>query len=99
MNTLLRRVLLVLLQLLLVAVGAVFALAVICGVVALFCVWAVRRGWARLTGRPVTPWVLRTDPMAVWRQAGRFRAGGVVPAETGAKLRTPIGDVTDVTPK
>lgn len=98
MNTLLQRSLLVVLRLLLVAVGAVFALAVVCGVVALFSVWAVRRGWARLTGRPVAPWVLRTDPMAVWRQAGRFR-GGVAGTEVTGKVRAPTTDVTDVTPK
>ena len=98
MSSLLQRFLLVLLRLLLVAVGAVFALAVVCGVVALFSVWAVRRAWARLTGRPVAPWVLRTDPMAVWRQAGRFRPGATAPAapEPARRIRE---DVTDVTPK
>lgn len=96
-------------RLLLVAVGAVFALAVLCGIAVLLLVWAVRRTWARLTGRPVAPWVLKTDPLAVWRQAAAFRRGagfqpradGDIASASGAGpgRRRELGDVTDVTPK
>ncbi|QHI97348.1 hypothetical protein GT347_04740 [Xylophilus rhododendri] len=99
-----QRLLLAVIKLVLVAAGAVFALAALCAVLVLFCVWAVRRTWARLTGRPVAPWVLRTDPMAVWRQASAFRRGAQpAAAETAeqaeARRRFPAADVTDVTPK
>jgi len=97
-----QRLVLAVIKLLLVAVGAVLALMVLCGVAVLFGVWAVRRAWARLTGRPVAPWVLRTDPMAVWRQAagfGRPAGAGQSPAARDKGQRVPLGDVTDVTPK
>lgn len=107
--SLLQRLMLMVLRLVLVAVGAVLALAVLCGVLVLFMVWGVKRTWARLTGRPVAPWVLRTDPMAVWRQTAGFRRG----AGTYAAADSPVSpahkrslgnvaevtDVTDVTPK
>lgn len=105
--SLLQRLMLMVLRLVLVAVGAVLALAVLCGVMVLFSVWAVKRAWARLTGRPVAPWVLRTDPMAVWRQTAGFRGrpaaspdspGASAPA-AGGGLKRSLGDVTDVTPK
>ena len=100
-----QRLLLAMIKLCLVAVGAVLALVVLCGVLVLFCVWALRRGWARLTGRPVAPWVLRTDPMAVWRQAAGFgqvpRGTATSPEASGRdeRRRVPAGDVTDVVPK
>ena len=103
---------LMVLRLVVVAVGAVLALAVLCGVLALFLVWAVKRTWARLTGRPVAPWVLKTDPLAVWRQTAGFRRGsqGSAPGASaaspgtgagpgGAGARRSLGEVTDVTPK
>ncbi|WPB55317.1 hypothetical protein [Xylophilus sp. GOD-11R] len=99
--TLLQRLALMVIKLVLVAVGAVLALVVLCGVFVLFCLWAVRRAWARLTGRPVAPWVLHTDPMAVWRRAAQFGRGAAQapPAREAAPPRRVAEDVTDVTPK
>jgi len=98
---------LMVLRLVLVAVGAVLALAVLCGVFVLFLVWAVKRAWARVTGRPVAPWVLRTDPLAVWRQTAGFRRGAAGGEPVGSPSppgsapgpRKSLGDVSDVTPK
>jgi hypothetical protein len=98
-----QRLVLAVIKFFLVAVGAVLALVVLCGVAVLFGIWAVRRAWARLTGRPVAPWVLRTDPMAIWRQAAGFgrpvAAAPHAPAGRDDRQRMPVGDVTDVTPK
>ena len=80
--------------------------------VQLALVWALRAGWARLTGRPVTPWVMRMDPRTgfstVFRSTERWSAGrrGAAPAapdaseETAASRRGGIlpgaAEVTDV---
>ena len=104
-----QRLLLWVLRLVLVAVGAVLALFVLCGIALLLMVWSVKRLWARLTGRPVAPWVLRTDPLAVWRQTAAFGQRRPAPAPDGRRggdddgivppSRVAVGDVTDVTPK
>ena len=94
-----QRLLLALVRLLTVAVGAVLALVALCGVMALLVVWGARRSWARLTGRPVAPWVLKSDPMAVWRRAAAFGRGVPPRAEPAPARRPAVADVTDVTPK
>ena len=42
--------------------GVVLFLSLVAAVMVLALVWALRAGWARLTGKPVTPWVMRMDP-------------------------------------
>ncbi|RZL93056.1 MAG: hypothetical protein EOP76_10270, partial [Variovorax sp.] len=72
-------------------------------------VWGLRYGWARLTGRPVTPWVMRFNPGAGFdrfrqasRQAAEPTAADVVSARArGESVRSPVvlgpaDDVTDV---
>jgi hypothetical protein len=74
--------------------GLVFAASLMVVVMLLATVWLLRAGWARLTGRPITPWVMRVDPRAGWQRAtrsSRFGAGGPL-----APQRTAAGDVTDV---
>ncbi|MDB5893272.1 MAG: hypothetical protein JWQ88_803 [Rhodoferax sp.] len=61
------------LRLLLVGVALVFAASLLVVVMLLASAWGVRAMWARLTGRPVTPWVMRVDPGAGWQSV--FRAG------------------------
>lgn len=89
------------LRLVLLAAGLAFALCLLVAAAALLAVWGARAGWARLTGRPITPFVFRMDPRAgfgrVYRGAGERAATGqdgpVHPA------RRPIADITDVVPK
>lgn len=72
--------------------GTVVFLVVLALGLVLAVVWALRALWARLTGRPVTPWVMPLDPRASWRmvyQRGQTRRASAS-AATGA-------DVTDVT--
>lgn len=84
----------------LVAMGLVFVASLLVVVVVLASLWALRALWARLTGRPVTPWVMRVNPGAEWNRV--FRAGergrdgaapgGTSPSRPGRELQ----DVTDV---
>ena len=51
---------------LLVAVGLLFFLSLLAAALVLALVWGLRAAWARLTGRPITPWTVRIDPRAGW---------------------------------
>ncbi|QNK73524.1 hypothetical protein H7F36_20930 [Variovorax sp. PAMC28562] len=100
------------LRLVLFMLGLVFAASLAVAVLLLAAVWGVRYGWARLTGRPVTPWVMRFNPGAGFN---RFRAAAqpvepsaadVVSARAlGESSERPVrvhgvgGGVTDVQPK
>ena len=46
---------------LLVAVGLVFFLSLLAAALVLALVWGLRAVWARLTGRPITPWTVRIE--------------------------------------
>lgn len=94
-------------RVLLLLVGLVFAASLAVAVLLLAAVWGLRYGWGRLTGRPVTPWVMRFNPGAGF---DRFRAAGrpVEPSAAdvanararGESVQQPTrirGDVSDVT--
>ena len=68
-------VLRLLLRLVLVAVGVVFFLSLLAAALVLALVWGLRALWARLTGRPVTPWATRIDPRAGWSSVYRSSTG------------------------
>lgn len=86
----------------LLAAGLVFALSLTVAFVGLVLGWAVRSSWARLTGRPLRPFVMRMDPRRGFEQAMRR-------AQAAEASRTPradsvvrgrgVGDVIDVQPK
>ena len=65
-------------------VGLVVAASLAVAAMLLLGVWTVRLGWARLTGKPVTPWTVmfgnRFNPRSGF---DRFRAAGR-PAEPSA---------------
>jgi hypothetical protein len=81
----------------LVAAGLLFAASLAVAFVLMAAAWTVRGAWARLTGRPVMPFMMRIDPRAGFDRMYRRppqpsrtpRADAIQP---GAKL----GDVTDV---
>ena len=64
----------------LVVAGLVMFLSLLAAVLVLALVWALRAAWARLTGKPVTPWVMRMDPRSgfstAFRSTQRWSAGG-----------------------
>lgn len=67
--------------------GLVFFISLLAAALLLALVWALRALWATVTGRPVTPWVLRVDPRtgfgAAFRASGRWPSGGRRPAPDG----------------
>ncbi len=46
----------------LMLMGLLFAASLALAALLLVTVWMMRAAWARLTGQPVTPWVMRFDP-------------------------------------
>lgn len=88
--------------------GLLMAASLAVAVLLLGSLWALRYGWARLTGKPVTPWVMRFNPGAGFdrfRQAARPAeptAADVANARArGESVRSPVAlggadDVTDV---
>jgi hypothetical protein len=100
------------LRVILLLLGLVFAASLAVAVMLLGAVWGVRYAWGRLTGKPVTPWVMRFNPRSGFdrfRNAAnqaeptaadvtnaRARGESVVRAE---RIRGNASDVTDVSPK
>lgn len=101
------------LRLVVVAMGLVLFLSLFIAVMGLALAWALRAGWAKLTGRPVTPWVMRVDPRngfgAAFRSTRRWSAesnataSAEPPPEPSAMRRGGVlpgaAEVTDVQPR
>ncbi|MCX7246371.1 MAG: hypothetical protein NTX31_01625 [Burkholderiales bacterium] len=58
----------------------------------LLALWLLRSLWARLNGRPVTPWTFKVDRQALWDRF--YRTPGQVP-----KSQRDDSDVIDVEAK
>jgi hypothetical protein len=96
------------LRVILLLLGLVFAASLAVAVMLLAAVWGVRYAWGRLTGKPVTPWVMRFNPRSGFEkfrhatQPAEPTAADVVSARArGESVRSPItlgpaDDVTDV---
>lgn len=88
------------LRLLVIAMGAVLFLSLLVAASVLALAWGLRALWARVTGRPMTPWVMRMDPRhgfsTVYRSTARWTS------HTASKAKSSVGrlgDVTDVEPR
>ncbi|MEO6972123.1 MAG: hypothetical protein ABI135_01685 [Rhodoferax sp.] len=68
MSDLIAAVIRFVLRVVLLLLALVFIASLLLAAVLLLAVWGVRRLWARLTGRPVSPWVFRVDPRAQWNR-------------------------------
>lgn len=92
--------------------ATVFFLSLLAAACVLALAWGVRALWARLTGRPVTPWVMGVSPAAAWSSVYRSRTvwtapvGPAAEAEAGAAGFSRRGgilrgsdDVVDVQPR
>ena len=98
MNDVVAGLIRLLVRLALVAAGLVMFLSLLLAALVLALSWGLRAAWARLTGRPVTPWVMRMDPRSGWsavyrngqaRWGGGAAQGGTDPAaESGTGART-----------
>ena len=78
-----------LLRTLLFVAGLVFAASLAVVFLVLLALWALRAGWAALTGKPRSPFVVRFRAAEGFQRTYRR-------AQT---VRRPAGDVTDVEPK
>ena len=78
------------LRVFLVFAGLLFAASLAVGAMLLLAIWVVRAGWAKLTGKPTTPFVVRINPRQGFDRMYKQR-----PPE---RSRT-LDDVTDVEPK
>jgi hypothetical protein len=81
-----------LVRLLLLVAGLVVAASLTVVVVLALALWGVRYAWARLTGRAVSPFVVRVDPRGGFERMAK-RSAAVRPSPRD------IGDVTDVEAK
>ncbi len=77
-----------LLRLVLLAVGLVFFASVAVAVTVLWLAWSLRVGWARLTGRPVSPFIMGIDPRKGFEMYRRAQQRG------NEASRTPRADTT-----
>jgi len=77
--------------------GAVVFLVALILALGLALAWAVRALWARLTGRPVTPWVMPLDPRASWRTV--YQRSQRRRSSTMGTIGSDVTEVTDVTEK
>jgi len=87
-----------LLRLFLVLAGLVFGASLALALALILILSALRAGWARLTGRPVAPFIIRIDPRGGFDRMVR-RAGHAAATRRGSKgvhLRPRVADVTDV---
>lgn len=88
------------LRLVLLVAGLVFALSLLLAACVLLLLWGLRAVWARLTGQPVVPFVMRMDPRSGFTHVFRDRQERPPPTPhepTGpAARRAHLDDVTDV---
>lgn len=84
----------------LLLVGLVFVASLFVAAGLLLAVWLLRALWAKLTGRPVQPWVFQVNRQAMWNRF--YRAPGQAQG-AGRSARNDAdvidADVTDVEPK
>jgi branched-subunit amino acid ABC-type transport system permease component len=93
-----------LLRLVLLAAGLLAAAAIALLVTLLLGAWLLRAGWARLTGRPVSPFATRFGPRQAFeemmRRAPAAPGGSRTPrADAVAGRRGGLAEVSDVEPK
>lgn len=81
------------------AMGLVFAASLLLLVVALAIMWGLSALWAKLTGQPMTPWVMRVNSRTGWSKASqaasRWRSAARQPKSWTGTDRE-VADVTDV---
>jgi hypothetical protein len=81
------------------AMGLVFAASLLLVVVALALLWGARALWAKLTGQPLTPWVMRVNPNTGWSRASQAASrwkSAARPPNGRAGTGREVADVTDV---
>lgn len=111
MDNVLNRVMAWILRAVVLVAGLVVFMSLLTAALLLALMWGLRMLWARITGRPVTPWVMGVDPRAAWRATASRTGWGrrsehntaetepPKPPQTGAAgpLMRPLPGTEDVT--
>jgi hypothetical protein len=85
------------LRIFLVAAGLLFAASLGLAFALMALVWSVRSAWAKLTGRPVMPFMMRIDPRAGFdRMYRRPQQPSRTPRADAVQAAAKLGDVSDV---
>ena len=82
--------------------GLLFAASLAVAFVLMAAVWGVRVVWARLTGRPVMPFIMRMGPRAGFDRMYRRPASSQnsrTPRADAVQPGARPGDITDVEPR
>jgi hypothetical protein len=89
-----------LLRLFLVVAGLLFAASLAVAAVLMLAVWGVRAAWAKLTGRPVMPFVVRINPRGGFeRMYRKVQPESPTPRADAVQPGQRTGDVVDVEPR
>lgn len=86
------------LRLFLLVAGVLFAASLAAAAVLMLAVWSVRAAWAKLTGQPVAPFIVRMDPRGGFERMVRRGepASSRTPKADAVRRGRPAGDVSDV---
>jgi hypothetical protein len=77
--------------------GLLFAISLGAAFAVMTAIWGVRSVWARLTGRPVMPFMMRIDPRAGFdRMYRRPHQGSRTPRADAVQPGARPGDISDV---
>ena len=98
-----RSILGLVLRLGLLVAGLVFFASVLAAGLLFLALWLLRALWAKVTGKPVQPWVFQMNRRPPWAQGGRGAGFGAPQAKSSedvidAEVRD-VSVVTDVEPK
>ena len=86
-------------RLLLTLAGLIFLASLLAAGLLFFLLWLLRAAWARLTGRPVQPWVFQFKRQTAWRSTegftgfNGFKGFNVSDGETGETGEHGVRDV------
>lgn len=80
--------------------GLVFFASLLAAGMVLLSVWLLRALWAKITGKPVLPWVFQMNRRPPWQKAGQGTGFSTAQTHAGADVIdaevTEVSDVTDV---
>lgn len=85
-------------RIVMLAVGVVFFLSLLAVAAVLASVWALRMLWAKLTGQPVTPWVMPMRAASSWASMAQRAGGFAGMAGSGGAATAAKEEVTPFTP-
>ena len=89
MDDVLNRLMAWVLRAMVLVAGLIVFLSLLTAALLLACLWGLRMLWARITGRPVTPWVMGVDPRAAWRATASRSGWGRRAAEQQTEHEAP----------